>query len=173
LSEKESTIKVPLASLGDRIIAYIIDLFVTQLGALVVGLLVLIVWLILFAIDSGSATLDDSVYSIALTITGIIAGLVWFAFNVYYFIFWLTRHEGQTIGKKFKKIRIMIVEDLESGEIRTMVKGDTGVVLLRLVFSVVDALFFGLVALYLINSNPNRQRFADQQAKTIVILESE
>jgi len=63
----------------------------------------------------------------------------------------------------------MVVEDLETGKIRTMTKGDIGTNLLRLVFSIVDALVFGLVGLYIMNNDPNRQRFADQQAKTVVI----
>ena len=173
MSKKEITIKEPLASLGDRLIAYIIDFFVAQLGALVCGIIVLIAWGIVFAIDKVSASLDDSVYIVVLSIAGVTSGLLWMAFNFYYLVFWPIKHEGQTIGKKFKKIRIMIVEDLETGIIRKMGKGDTGVILLRLVFSVVDAFLFGLVGLYLINSDPNRQRFGDQQAKTVVIFEGE
>jgi uncharacterized RDD family membrane protein YckC len=170
VSEKKQTIKEPLASLGDRIIAYIIDFFVMQIGALIGGILILIGWAIIRLIDIG-ADVDDSVYSIVLTIVGVLAFLIWMAFDVYYLVFWLVRNEGQTIGKRIKKIRIMIVEDLDTGKIRRMNKEDIGVVLLRLVFSIIDALLFGLVGIYLINSDPNRQRFADQQAKTVVILD--
>ena len=98
-----------------------------------------------------------------------IIGLI---FNIYYLIFWPARHEGQSIGKKFMKIRIMIVEDLETGKIRKMESGDVGTTLMRLIFSIVDALFFFLLGIYLMNNDPNNQRFADQQAKTVVIKES-
>jgi len=172
LSEKQSTIKEPLASLGDRIIAYIIDFFIMQLGALAGGILILIAWGITVAIDAGSGGINDEVYVILLSIVGVLAFLVWMGFDIYYMVFWQIRHEGQTIGKRFKRIRVMIIEDLDEGKIRRMAKNDTGVALLRLVFSIIDFLFFGLVGVYLINSNPNRQRFADQQAKTIVILDS-
>ena len=173
MNEKQCTIKEPLASLGDRIIAYIIDYFILQIGALVAGILVLIAWGITVAIDSGSGGMNDEVYIIVLSIVGVIAFLAWMGFNIYYLIFWQVRHEGQTIGKRFKKIRVMVVEDLENSKIRKMTNDALGVSLLRLVFSIVDFLLFGLVALYLINSDPNRQRFADQQAKTVVIQNGE
>jgi hypothetical protein len=171
LTEKKCTIHEPLASLGDRIIAYIIDFFVLQLGGLLGAILTLIIWGIVAAIDAGSTGMNDEVYVIVLSITGILAFLLWIGFNFYYLVFWLVKHQGQTIGKKKKKIRIMVVENLEDGKIRKMTKDDLGIILLRLVFSIVDALFFGLVGLYLINNDPNKQRFADQQAKTVVIQE--
>ena len=66
----------------------------------------------------------------------------------------------------------MIVEDPETGKLRQMTSGDAGVMLLRLLFTIVDALFFYIVGIYLINSDPNGQRFADQQAKTVVVVDT-
>ncbi|MBD3189324.1 MAG: hypothetical protein GF308_01705 [Candidatus Heimdallarchaeota archaeon] len=168
MTEKKKTIKKPLATIGERIIAFIIDFFVTQLLYVIALAIVGIIWLIIFLIDLG-AQLDDEVYVMVLSIAGALLGFCAFCVAIYYVIFWPIRHEGQTIGKRMQKIRIMVVEDLEKGKIRRMEKGDLGVILMRLIFSVVDGLFFGLVGLYLMNNDPNCQRFADQQAKTVVI----
>lgn len=168
MNQKARTITQPLAPLGDRIIAYIIDFLIMQLGALIGGILVLLVWGIISLLDIGLSIPDDT-YVTVLSIIAVIAIIIWFGFNIYYILFWLIRHEGQTIGKKVRKIRIMIVEDLQSGKIRKMTNSDIGVVLLRLLFTIVDSLFFFIVGIYLINSDPNMQRFADQQAKTVVV----
>ena len=173
MSEKKPTIKEPLASIGDRIIAYIIDFFVMQAPLLIGGIVIGIVMGIIAIIDSTGDGLKDEVYTISSTIFGVITFICWAAFGIYYVIFWTARHEGQTIGKKFKKLRIMVVEDLEAGKIRRMTKEDTGITLMRLIFSLVDALFFWLLGIYIMNNDPNNQRFADQQAKTVVIIEKE
>jgi uncharacterized RDD family membrane protein YckC len=173
LSEKKKTIKEPLAPLGDRLIAYIIDFFVAQIPILLGGVLMLIAWGIAVGIANSVSGTDDEIFIIVFSIAGVLSFLLWMGFDVYYMIFWIPRHEGQTIGKKVKNLRIMVVEDLEEGKLRRMTKKDTGIVLLRLLFSIVDSLFFWIVGIYLINSDPNGQRFADQQAKTVVILEEE
>ena len=173
MSEKKPTIKEPLGTIGDRIIAYIIDFFVMQAPLLIGGVLIGIVMGIVAIIDFAGDGLDDGAYIISASIFGVITFICWTAFGIYYVIFWTARHEGQTIGKKFKKLRIMVVEDLESGKIRRMTKSDTGITLMRLIFSLVDALFFWLLGIYIMNNNPNNQRFADQQAKTVVIVEKE
>ena len=173
MSDKKQTIKEPLATLGDRLVAYIIDFFVMQIPVLIGGVLVLIAWGIVAIIEAINKGGMDELFVIVLSIVGVISILLWIGFDIYYLIWWPIKHEGQTVGKKVKKIRITIVEDLNNGKIRRMTEGDIGVMLLRLVFSVVDRLFFWLVGLYLINNNPNRQRFADQQAKTVVISDNE
>ncbi|MFW9922382.1 MAG: RDD family protein [Candidatus Thorarchaeota archaeon] len=172
MSEKVLTINEPLATIGDRIIAYIIDFFIMQLGALVCDLLVLIIWGIMAAIDAGPATINDDAYVIVLSAVAVIGVLIWMGFDIYYLVFWLAKHEGQSIGKKKRNIRIMIIEDESSGKIRKMTNKDIGIVLFRLIFTIVDAFFFFLVGLYLMNSDPNHQRFADKQAKTVVISEA-
>lgn len=170
MTEKETTIKQPLAPLGDRLIAYLIDFLVMQAPILVGGILIGITSGILAAINAGTHISDD-VWVMTLSIVGVLSFLGWQVFDIYYLIFWTVRHEGQTIGKRVKKIRIMVVEDLEAGEIRKMTKDDMGVALMRLLFSIVDALLFWIVGIYLMNNDPNGQRFADQQAKTVVILD--
>lgn len=173
MSDKKQTIKEPIAPLGDRLIAYIIDFFVMQIPVLVGGILVLIAWGIGAALEAGSEYGDDELIIIPISIAGVLAFLLWMGFDIYYLIFWVPRHEGQSIGKKVKNLRIVVVEDLEAGETRRMTRADTGVMLLRLLFTLIDALFFYIVGIYLINSNPNGQRFADQQAKTVVIVDEE
>jgi len=173
LSEKKPTIKEPLATIGDRIIAYIIDFFITQAPVLIGGVVIGIAMGIVAIIDSTDVDLRDEAYTTTAAVLGIITLLAWIVFSIYYVIFWTARHEGQSIGKKFKKIRIMVVEDLESGKIRRMTKDDVGITLMRLIFSIIDALFFFLLGIYIMNNDPNNQRFADQQAKTVVILEKE
>ncbi len=171
MSESKTTIKEPLASIGDRIMAYLIDFLVVQDYLCIGGFIMLIVWLIMWAVNINNTVPDDSFY-IMYTIIGVISVLAGSIFNIYYLIFWSARHEGQSIGKKFMKIRIMIVEDLETGKIRKMEHVDVGTTLMRLVFTIIDTLFFFLVGIYLMNNDPNNQQFADQQAKTVVINES-
>jgi len=166
------TIKEPIAPLGDRLIAYIIDFFVMQIPILIGGILVLIAWGIGAALEAGSEYGDDELIIIPISIAGVLAFLLWMGFDIFYLIFWIPRHDGQSIGKKRKNLRIMIIEDPETGKLRQMTRGDTGVMLLRLLFSLVDALFFYIVGIYLINSDPNGQRFADQQAKTVVVVDT-
>jgi len=173
LNDKKTTIKEPLAPLGDRLIAYIIDFFIAQIPVAIGGILVLIGFGIGLAIEAGASEGNDTILNISMGIAGGISFLGWIVFEIYYLIFWVPRHEGQSIGKKVKNLRIMVVEDLETGKIRRMTSGDTGIILLRLLFTIVDAFFFYLVGIYLINNDPNRQRFADQQAKTVVILDEE
>ena len=173
MSDKKQTITEPLATLGDRLVAYVIDFFVMQIPVLIGGVLVLIAWGIVAIIEAINKGGMDELFIIVLSIGGVISILLCIGFDIYYLIWWPVKHEGQTVGKKIKKIRIADVEDIENGKIRKMTDGDIGVILLRLVFSVADGLLFWLVGLYLINSDPNRQRFADQQAKTVVISDKE
>ncbi|MHA1187815.1 MAG: RDD family protein [Candidatus Heimdallarchaeota archaeon] len=173
MNDKKMTIKEPIAPLGDRLIAYIIDFFVMQIPILLGGILMLIAWGIAFGIASGVSGTDDEIFIIVFSIAGVLSFLLWMGFDIFYLIFWVPRHEGQSIGKKVKNLRIMVVEDIDTGKIRRMTRSDTGIMLLRLLFTIVDALFFYIVGIYLINSDPNGQRFADQQAKTVVILEEE
>ena len=170
MNDKKMTIKEPIAPLGDRLIAYIIDFFIVQIPLLIGGILVLIAWGIGLAIEAGTGG-GDEIILIAMSIAGGLSFLLWMGFDIYYLIFWVPKHDGQSIGKKVKNLRIVVVEDIETGKTRRMTSGDTGIMLLRLLFTIVDALFFYIVGIYLINSDPNGQRFADQQAKTVVILE--
>lgn len=170
MTETETTIKQPLASIGDRLIAYLIDFLVMQAPVLVGGILIGIASGILAVINAATHISDD-VWLNTLSIIGVLSYLGWMAFDIYYLIFWTVNHEGQTIGKRVKKIRILVVEDLDTGKTRRMTKNDLGIALMRLLFSIVDALFFWIVGIYLMNNNPNRQRFADQQAKTVVVLD--
>jgi uncharacterized RDD family membrane protein YckC len=173
LNDKKTTIKEPIAPLGDRLIAYIIDFFVMQIPILVGGILMLIAWGIAVGIANGVSGTDDEIFIIVFSIAGVLSFLLWQGFDIYYLIFWVPRHEGQSVGKKVKNLRIVVVEDLDEGKTRRMTKGDTGIMLLRLLFTIVDGLFFFIVGIYLINSDPNGQRFADQQAKTVVIVDAE
>ncbi len=172
MNDKKTTIKEPIAPLGDRLIAYIIDFFVMQIPILVGGILILIAWGIGAAIEAGSEYGSDESIIIPISIAGVLSFLLWMGFDIYYLIFWVPKHEGQSIGKKRKNLRIMVVEDNETGETRRMTSGDTGIMLIRLLFTIVDALFFYIVGIYLINSDPNGQRFADQQAKTVVVVDA-
>lgn len=173
MNDKKTTIKEPIAPLGDRLIAYIIDFFVMQIPIAVGGILILIAWGIGAALEAASEYGDDELLIIPISIAGVLAFLLWMGFDIFYLIFWVPRHEGQSIGKKRKNLRIMVVEDLEEGKIRRMTRQDTGIMLMRLLFTIVDALFFYIVGIYIMNSDPNGQRFADQQAKTVVIVDEE
>ena len=86
-----------------------------------------------------------------------------------YFVWWPTRHEGQTFGKKFQKIQVAIIEDEAKGKIRVMDKQDLVPALIRWLLMIVDGIAFGLVGYFFITQSPNMQRLGDQIAKTCVI----
>lgn len=166
MSEKKTTIKAPLATLVQRIIAAIIDGLIAN-----VILFVCYIIPIILAIVAAVAGINW---------LAVLNGFLWFLFSIagiaavlYYYIMWPAKHEGQTFGKKFQKIKIMVVEDLQKGKIRPVTPEDKMIMAKRYLFGIVDGLFGGLVGLYFISNDPNNQRFGDQQAGTVVIQAEE
>ncbi|MBD3192373.1 MAG: hypothetical protein GF308_17170 [Candidatus Heimdallarchaeota archaeon] len=166
MSEKKPTIKAPLATLGQRIIAAIID-------GIIVNVILFVCYLIpiILAIVAAVAGINW---------LAILNGFLWFIFSIagiaaalYYYILWPANHEGQTFGKKFQKTKIMVVEDLQKGKIRPVTPDDKMIMAKRFLFGIVDGLLGGLVGLYFINDDPNNQRFGDKQAGTVVIQDKE
>lgn len=82
------------------------------------------------------------------------------AINIVYWIVWPARHVGQTPAMSLFGLRVVST----SGARATSAQ-----LALRTLFLAADGLFFGLVAVVTMLSNPARQRLGDLVANTIVI----
>jgi uncharacterized RDD family membrane protein YckC len=133
-------IEYPLASIGDRVLAYLVDLaFLTLYSiAVVVSLLVLEIE-------------EDGWYLWLFLLT-----LPWLFYSLLFEIFM----NGQTPGKKFLKIQVVKLDGTPPS---------IGAYLLRWLFAVVDLLFYGVVAIVVIASGGKGQRLGDVVAGTSVV----
>jgi len=130
------------ASLGDRIVAYLLDI-------LIKGGYVLIVIVILRALSSFSGT----------TI-GIFVAILAIPF-VFYSLLFEAAMNGQTPGKKLMNIQ---VADVEGKPV------SLGQYITRWLFRMIDvALFYGLPAIISIASSSRNQRIGDFTAGTVVL----
>ena len=163
MSISKPTISIPLASVTQRLLAVLVDILV------ILGFS-LVVYLIPIILQGINAGVDSHSFQIAINVFWIIFSVVEAAGLVYYLFIWPVRNGGQSIGKKFQKIKIMVAEDIEKGKIRLMKKDDYSVNFNRVIGYIVDGVFFGLIGIYLINENPNNQRFGDKIANTVVII---
>ena len=80
------------------------------------------------------------------------------------------KNDGKSIGKKNQNIKIMLIEDEAKWTLRPVGEEDLGKMVVRGVLGWIEAsIAFGLLAWYLITNDKNRQRFADQLGKTVVV----
>ena len=146
MSEKEQTVKAELATVTERAIAGIID---WGIGVVVMFLIELIPsifsWIQSAAITRAfNQYLNDFDYvaylnavervawmGLVATLLYLFMSLLGIVFVLGYFVWWPTRHEGQTFGKKFQKIQVAIIEDEAKGKIRVMDKQDLVPALIR------------------------------------------
>src|SRR5687767_1400562 len=133
-------IEYPLASIGDRVLAYLVDLaFLTSYSiAVMVSLLALEIE-------------EDGWYLWLFLLT-----LPWLFYSLLFEIFM----NGQTPGKKFLKIQVVKLDGTPPS---------IGAYLLRWLFAVVDLLFYGVVAIVVIASGGKGQRLGDVVAGTSVV----
>jgi uncharacterized RDD family membrane protein YckC len=137
------------ASVGDRILAYFID-FVIKIAYCLVIYGVFFYWLGFYeridAMDnwSGMATL-----------------LVFYFPVMIYSITLESVFEGQTIGKKLRKIKVVKIDGYQAG---------FGDYLMRWFFRIIDiSIMYGVVALITVISSKKSQRLGDMTAGTAVI----
>ncbi|MWB96528.1 RDD family protein [Flavobacterium sp. GA093] len=137
------------ASVGERILAYFVDLLIK----IAYGIVIWLVFFYLFRIDRLFAELDRwSVMSI------------FFLFYLPIMIYSITLEsifEGQTIGKKISKIKVVKIDGYQAG---------FGDYLMRWFFRLVDiTIFYGIIALISVISSKKSQRLGDMVAGTAVI----
>ncbi|MEM9919883.1 MAG: RDD family protein [Bacteroidota bacterium] len=141
------TIEYELASLRDRIFAYIID-------ALIVGVIYLV--LLLTIINA----LQDIVYGSSLNVAFLNQFLPLGLF-IFYQLFSEILADGQSWGKKALGIKVVRLDGKEPG---------LSDFLLRAIFHMVDTVAsMGIVAAMLISSSSKHQRLGDMTANTTVI----
>ena len=138
------TIEYELATVSDRIFAYLIDMLIiatvhTFLASLFISI---------FKIE------DEGMYAF------IYGFLPFFELILYHFFMELLAH-GQSFGKKAMGIQVVRMD----GQQPTI-----GDFLLRSTFLIVDVVFsFGIIAVLLTSSSDRRQRLGDMTANTTVI----
>ncbi|MGC9779038.1 MAG: RDD family protein [Candidatus Heimdallarchaeota archaeon] len=148
-------VKVALATFNERLIAALIDYGIVYA-------------LYIFAI------IFFSVITIFITWLGIILGLlmtgIGLAAGFYIWVWMPYKNEGQTIGKKMQNIKIMFIKDEAKWTLRPVEEDDMTQLLLRAIIGAIEATAIPIViAWYFITNDKNRQRFADQLAKTVVV----
>jgi uncharacterized RDD family membrane protein YckC len=143
----------PLADLGSRIVAGVVDYVIIAIIAGILAIFVLVPLVVsgpLMMGGFGAASLGG--------LFGIL-GLMWLLWLIYFTYFEAT--SGQTIGKRLTRIRVI----KEDGS-----RCDTGSALVRNIFRIVDHLpFLYILGIILIAATEKRQRLGDMLGRTIVI----
>ena len=144
----------PLADLGSRIVAGIVDYIIIGIVAGILSIFLIVPWAM-----TGPSMMGT--FGAAGWMSGIwgIIGLMWLLWLVYFTYFEGT--SGQTIGKKFTHIKVI----KESGS-----KCDYGSALVRNLLRIIDHLpFLYILGIILIAATEKKQRLGDMLAKTIVV----
>jgi uncharacterized RDD family membrane protein YckC len=136
-------IEYELASLGDRILATLLDVLF-QASYAIVGFVLMVL-------------LEDVELVPGMSALLLILWLI--PLMLYHFLFeWL--NQGQTPGKRFMKIRVIRLDGQEP---------TVGNYLLRWLIRIVDTLFYGVPAMVSIVMTDHNQRIGDLAAHTTVI----
>ncbi len=159
MSEKPD-VKVALATFNERLIAGLIDYGIVFV-AYIIGIIL-------------NAILTTTLSAIGLGFIGWLLGFLFYivglAAAIYIFIWMPYKNDGKTLGKKTQNIKIMFIEDEAKWTLRPVQEGDLVQLLIRAIIGGIEATFIPIViAWYFITNDKNRQRFADQLAKTVVV----
>lgn len=139
-----------LASLGSRILAYLVDMFVLII-------LIAIFTVPIFVIQYMYFTYDEPIFEL-------VANLVGFLIVFSYFILMEgPLGKGRTIGKMALKLRV--VKEKDHSRI------GFGKSAIRNFLRIIDGFFLYLIGMLLISRSEKNQRLGDSVAKTIVITE--
>ena len=156
-------VKVALATFNERFMAGLIDWGIV-FGIIIIGVIFLTVFNFI-ANATGSIILNVIAWLIGtpLTLIGVAAYIVLMVWMPY-------KKDGQSFGKKKQNIKIMIVDDEEKWTLRPVQEGDIGPIIVRALIGGIEVTFIPVViAWYFITNDKNRQRLADQVAKTVVV----
>jgi hypothetical protein len=162
MSEKtqEPDVKVPLATFNDRLIAGVIDYGIFY-GLIIVGVIL------------------QLVIQIWIYWLGALLGWLFYIASIaaaFYIFVWMPyKQNGQTFGKKNRNIKIMLIEDEAKWTVRPVGDGDLVPLLIRAIIGGIEAAFLVPIVIpwYFITNDNNRQRLADQLAKTVVVQTDE
>ncbi len=154
MSEKPD-VKVALATFNERFMAGLIDYLIVY-GIYIVATIFLVVFI--YVLPWLGYVLGFLLYFV-----GIAAGL-------YVFLWMPYKNDGQTFGKKKQNIKIMFIEDEAKWTLRPVQEGDLVQLLIRAIVGGFEVSFIPVViAWYFITNDKNRQRLADQVAKTVIV----
>ncbi len=143
------TINFNTASIGERVLAYLIDL-------LVIIAYLLVVYLVIGEILKAFGLLDNLDYWTENAIHGVIGLPI-----LFYALTQESVFEGQTIGKKLMKIKVIKIDGYQAG---------FGDYLIRWMFRIVEVTgIFGIVGIISLMVTKKTQRLGDITAGTAVI----
>jgi len=142
--------KRKLATIWQRVVAWIIDIIIVGIISAILGVLAFSSFF-LRGMTSNPAMVMFSITAI------IVVFLVMFGYTIYF----EGTQKGQTLGKRAMGIRVV---DEKSGKNITLEQA-----IIRNILRIIDNQFFGLVAFILIVVTEKRQRIGDIIAKTIVV----
>jgi uncharacterized RDD family membrane protein YckC len=137
-----------IASVGDRMIAFILDLLIK------VAYVIAILYTFFSLLDLGYLLNGLDRWSVVAVYT-----LLLFPTAIYPIVL-ESLMEGQTPGKKVMKIRVVKIDGYQAG---------FGDYLIRWVFRIIDTLFLGVVGLISMIVSKNNQRLGDIASGTAVI----
>ena len=111
------------------------------------------------------------VYGIYIVATIFLLIFIWIVPWLGYVFLWMPyKNDGQTFGKKKQNIKIMFIEDEAKWTLRPVQEGDLVQLLIRAIVGGFEVSFIPVViAWYFITNDKNRQRLADQVAKTVIV----
>lgn len=138
------TIEYELAGLRDRMLAWLLDLFVVVFGYLMLYQLALFIF----------SAIWDMGWSMFW------GGMLFLGYFLYH-IFMEILNGGQSLGKMALSIRVVRLDGKEP---------EWSDVVMRSALQLVDSIFcFGIIGILLIKTTPRRQRLGDMAANTTVI----
>lgn len=138
------TIEYELATMRERILAWLLDIFVVGFGYLMLYQLAHLIF----------RSLWDTGWSM---FWGVMMFLAYFLYNIFMEIL----NSGQTLGKMGLSIKVVRLDGKEP---------EWSDVVLRAMLQMVDSLFcFGIIGILLIKTTPKCQRLGDMAANTTVI----
>ncbi|MDQ1098662.1 MULTISPECIES: RDD family protein [Chryseobacterium] len=137
-----------IASVGERMLAFIIDLLIK------VAYVIVVLYLFFGILDLGRLLAGMDRWSV-------IAIYIALTFPVYiYPVILESLMEGQTPGKKVMKIRVVKIDGYQAG---------FGDYMIRWVFRIIDTSFAGVIGLISMIVSKNNQRLGDMASGTAVI----
>ena len=142
---------VKLAGLGDRIIAFFIDILITMVLGFIVGGLMGVIFVF------GCQSASDTSFVVASYLVGFLL------FFGYFILLEGPLGGGQTIGKRILHIRVVREENME---VMDYTKS-----FVRNILRIIDGFLCYLIAILLIHSSDKNQRLGDSAAHTLVIKE--